>query len=185
MLKPSLSGLTLPVVTNKLNGDTLSLLYQFDQTQWWPEERLLGHQLDQIAPMLRHFQKTSPYYGEKLKTAGINFDKPLDLETFRSIPPLTRNEIQEADKALLSTTIPKDHGRLLTASSSGSTGRPVTARKTDVNQTFHRALNLRNHLWHKCDLTAKFATIRATPWRQMGDTVSPGHLYIRPVPQSS
>ena len=161
MLKPNLSGLTWPVVPNKLNGDTLSLLYQFDQTQWWPEERLLGHQLDQIAPMLRHFQKTSPYYGEKLKTAGINFEKPLDLETFRSIPPLTRNEIQEADKALLSTAIPKDHGRLLTASSSGSTGRPVTARKTDVNQTFHRALNLRNHLWHKRDLTAKFATIRS------------------------
>ena len=51
MLKPNLSGLTWPVVPNKLNGDTLSLLYQFDQTQWWPEERLLEHQLDQITPV--------------------------------------------------------------------------------------------------------------------------------------
>ena len=160
MLKPHLTGLNWPVVPNKLNADTLSLLYQFDQTQWWSEERLLAHQLGQISPMLRHFRDTSPLYGNKLKATGIDFDGPLDLETFRSIPPLTRSEIQDADKALLSTAIPKDHGRLLTASSSGSTGRPVTARKTDVNQAFHRALNLRNHLWHKRDLTAKFATIR-------------------------
>jgi hypothetical protein len=113
--------------------------------------------------MLRHFQETSPYFGNKLKTIGKNFQPTARSRDIPVDPPLTRNESQEADKALLNTAIPKDHGRLLTASSSGSAGRPVTARKTDVNQTFHRAFNLRNHLWHKCALTAKFATIRATP----------------------
>tara|TARA_Y100000588_G_scaffold355020_1_gene409855 strand:+ start:743 stop:940 length:198 start_codon:yes stop_codon:yes gene_type:complete len=60
MLKPSLSGLTLPVVTNKPNGDTLSLIYQFDQAQWWPEERLLAHQLDQIARCFAISRKRRP-----------------------------------------------------------------------------------------------------------------------------
>ena len=160
MLKPHFTGLTWPVIPNQLNATTLALVYQFDQSQWWPEERLLAHQLEQISPMLRHYQATSPFYGERLKETGIDLEKPLDLDTFRTIPPLTRSDLQDAGDALLSTTVPKDHGRVLTASSSGSTGRPVTARKTDVNQTFHRALNLRNHLWHKRDLSAKFATIR-------------------------
>ncbi len=136
------------------------MVYQFDQSQWWSSERLLDHQLDQIHKVLRHFSETSPFFATRLSATDIDFDEPLDLETFQTIPPLTRRDIQTAGDSLLSQKIPKDHGRLLTASSSGSTGQPVTARKTDINQTFHRALNLRNHLWHKRDLSAKFATIR-------------------------
>lgn len=160
MLKPHLTGLNWPVLPNQLNASTLALVYQFDQSQWWSEARLLEHQLGQIGPMLRHFRDTSPFYGERLRETGIDLDAPLTLEAFRSIPPLIRSDLQAAGKDILSTEIPKDHGRLLTASSSGSTGRPVTAYKTDVNQKFHRALNLRNHLWHRRDLSAKFATIR-------------------------
>ena len=160
MLKPHLTGLTWPVVPSELNAATLSLVYQFDQSQWWPEERLLDHQLGQITRLLKHFKETSPYYAERLKEIDIDLFQSLDFDTFRTIPPLTRSEIQTAGDSLMSEKIPKDHGRVLTASSSGSTGRPVTAKKTDVNQTFHRALNLRNHLWHKRDLSAKFATIR-------------------------
>jgi phenylacetate-CoA ligase len=160
MLKPHLTGLTWPVVPSQLNAATLSLVYQFDQSQWWSPDRLLEHQMGQIGRLLKHFRDTSPFYGERLMATGIDLEKPLDIDRFRTVPALTREDIQNAGDALLSKKIPKDHGRLLTASSSGSTGRPVTARKTDVNQTFHRALNLRNHLWHKRDLSAKFATIR-------------------------
>ncbi len=160
MLKPHLTGLTWPVIPNRAGAEILSLVYQFEQSQWWSQERLLDHQMAQILTVLRHFKGTSPFYAKRLDDTDIDLEKPLDLETFQTIPPLTREDIQSAGDALLSNKIPKNHGRLLTASSSGSTGRPVTARKTDVNQTFHRALNLRNHLWHKRDLAAKFATIR-------------------------
>ncbi len=160
MLKPHLTGLNWPVVPNQLNAAALSLVYQFDQSQWWPERELLAYQLGQIGPMLRHFIDTSPFYGERMKATELDLAAPLTLEGFLSIPPLTRSDIQSAGISLLSGKIPKDHGRVLTASSSGSTGRPVTAYKTNVNQTFHRALNLRNHLWHKRDFSAKFATIR-------------------------
>lgn len=160
MLKPHHTGVTWPVVPNRLNSATLALLYQFDQSQWWSPERLLEHQLDQIRVLLHHFAATSPFYRERLAETDIVPTGSLDFDTFRRIPPLLRQDIQSAGDALLSNKVPKDHGRILTAASSGSTGRPVTARKTDVNQTFHRALNLRNHLWHKRDLSAKFATIR-------------------------
>lgn len=159
-MKPHLTGLTWPTVPNQTNAATLALVYQFDQSQWWSPERLIDHQMAQIGSLLQHFRDTSPFYAERLTATDINVDRPIGLEQFCNIPPLTRSDIQSAGESLLSTAIPKDHGRLLTAASSGSTGRPVTARKTDVNQTFHRALNLRNHLWHKRDLSAKFATIR-------------------------
>lgn len=160
MLKPHHTGVTWPVVPNRLNAATLALLYQFDQSQWWPPERLLEHQLTQIHLLLKHFAATSPCYGDRLAATDIDLQRPLDFDTFRKIPPLTRQDIQTSGDELLSTEVPKDHGRILTAASSGSTGRPVTAHKTDVNQTFHRALNLRNHLWHRRDLSATFATIR-------------------------
>ncbi|NKB57779.1 MAG: hypothetical protein GKS00_15750 [Alphaproteobacteria bacterium] len=160
MLKSHLTGLTWPVVPNRTNAAVLALIYQFDQSQWWTPERILDHQMTQIGLLLRHFRDTSPFYAERLNAIDIDLSKPLGFDDFRTIPPLTREDIQSAGDSLLSDNIPKGHGRLLTASSSGSTGRPVTARKTDVNQTFHRALNLRNHLWHKRDLSAKFATVR-------------------------
>lgn len=160
MLKPHLTGLSWPVIPSRAGAEILSLVYQFDQSQWWSPERLLDHQMAQIHKVLRHFNDSSPFYADRLKSIGFDLDEPLRFEAFQTIPPLTRNDIQSAGDSLLSAKIPKSHGRLLTASSSGSTGRPVTARKTDVNQTFHRALNLRNHLWHRRDLSAKLATIR-------------------------
>jgi phenylacetate-CoA ligase len=160
MLKPHLSGLEWPIIPKRGDADVLALIYQFDQSQWWEPARLLEGQLGQIALLLRHFHATTPFYSDRLN--GIDYDpgRALDFDWFRHIPPLTRSDIQSAGTALHSTNVPKDHGRILSSSSSGSTGRPVTAKKTDINQTFHKALNLRNHLWHKRDLSAKFATIR-------------------------
>ncbi len=160
MLKPHLTGLEWPILPKPGDADVLALVYQFDQSQWWSADRLLERQFGQIAVLLRHFHATTPFYTDRLN--GLDYDpaRALDIDWFRRIPPLTRSDIQSAGTALHSTNVPKDHGRVLSTSSSGSTGRPVTAKKTDVNQIFHKALNLRNHLWHKRDLAAKFATIR-------------------------
>ena len=160
MFKPHLSGLEWPIIPKRGDADVLALVYQFDQSQWWDADRLLEGQLGQIALLLRHFNTTTPFYTERLKALGYDPSRALNFDWFRQIPPLTRSDIQSAGAALHSTSVPKDHGRILRSSSSGSTGRPVTAKKTDINQTFHKALNLRNHLWHKRDLGAKFATIR-------------------------
>jgi phenylacetate-CoA ligase len=160
MLKPHHTGMHWPVIPGRNSAAVLSLLYQFDQSQWWSADQLADHQLAQIGVLLEHFGRTSPYYAKRLADAGYDGTVPLDMAQLQRIPPLTRTDLQSAGTELHSTAVPKDHGRTLRSASSGSTGRPVTALKTDINQTFHRALNLRNHLWHKRDLSAKFATIR-------------------------
>jgi phenylacetate-CoA ligase len=159
MLKGHKSSVDWPAIPSAADAETLALLCQFQESEWWSEDKILDCQLRQLGPLLAHFQHTSPYFKDRLDPLDADL-RNLDFDAFRRIPILTRTDIQEAGDALLSTAIPKDHGRLLHTASSGSTGRPVNARKTDINQAFHRALNLRNHLWHKHDLSAKFATIR-------------------------
>jgi len=122
MLKPHLTGINWPVVPNRTNADVLALLYQFEQSQWWTRDRVRDRQTRQIELLLSHFRATSPFYAERLANAGIDPGLPLNIEAFRRIPPLTRADIQSARKALLSDKVPKDHGRILTSSSSGSTG---------------------------------------------------------------
>lgn len=160
MLKPHLTGLEWPILPKRGDADVLALIYQFDQSQWWDADRLRDHQLGQISQLLHHFHATTPIYAARLDAVDYDPGRALDFDWFQRIAPLTRSDIQSAGAALHATSVPKDHGRILSASSSGSTGRPITAKKTDVNQTFHKALNLRNHLWHKRDLSATFATIR-------------------------
>ncbi|MBL4720935.1 MAG: phenylacetate--CoA ligase family protein [Alphaproteobacteria bacterium] len=156
MLKGQKTSVDWPAIPSAADAATLALLVQFEESEWWSEDKILDHQLRQLGSLLSHFQHTCPYFKDRLD----GDPRTLDLDAFRRIPILTRTDIQDAGDALLSTAIPKNHGRLLSTSSSGSTGRPINARKTDVNQTFHRALNLRNHLWHRHDLDAKFGTIR-------------------------
>ena len=70
MLKPHLTGLAWPVVPSQLNAATLSLIYQFDQSQWWSPDRLLDYQMGQIGRLLRHFGATSPFYATRLTATG-------------------------------------------------------------------------------------------------------------------
>ena len=154
MLQGHKSSVDWPAIPSAANAETLALLCQFQESEWWSADQILDHQLRQLGPLLTHFQHTSPFFKDRLDDLQAD-PRNLDFDAFQRIPILTRTEIQDAGDAMLSTAIPKDHGRLLSASSSGSTGRPVNARKTDVNQAFHRALNVRNHLWHKHDFSAK------------------------------
>lgn len=37
-----------PVIQTSQNAHALALAYQFEESQWWPEARLLAHQLRRI-----------------------------------------------------------------------------------------------------------------------------------------
>jgi phenylacetate-CoA ligase len=139
----------------------LSLLYQFEQTQWWSAERLLEHQLGQLQQLLRHAFATVPFYRERLKAAGFDPKQKLTHDIFRALPLLTRREIQLAGKALHSTAVPAAYGRVGETRTSGSTGEPLTARRTQFDQLLWEANLLRDHHWHKRDLSGKLALIRA------------------------
>lgn len=139
----------------------LSLLYQFEQTQWWSAERLREHQLGQLQQLLRHAVATVPFYRERFKAAGFDPGQKLTQDVFCSLPLLTRRDVQLAGTALHSTAVPAVYGRAGETRTSGSTGEPLAVRRTQLDQLLWEANLLRDHHWHKRDLSGKLALIRA------------------------
>lgn len=152
-------GVDWPPMTG-MPGDVLvSLLWQLEETQWLPAAELEAQQFSQLAELLQHAQQTVPFYRKHLQ--GIDLPHELTAEYWRTLPILNRNMVQMAGQGLVSTHLPPSHGQVRKIQTSGSTGQPVTVFGTEVTDMFWHALTIRGHLWHKRDLRAKLASIRA------------------------
>lgn len=160
-LKSVVSGVTWPALPSNAGAQMLALQFQLEQSQWLPAEVLLARQLEQLQLLLSHAEQSVPYYQQRLKAAGVVGDgAPLTMEKWARLPLLTREDVQAAGDSLLSGKVPVEHGKLTRVQTSGSTGQPVVAYKTGVAQFFWGVITLRDHLWHRRDLGAKFVAIR-------------------------
>ena len=137
---------------------TLALHEQLQQSEWWRAQRLAAMQYRQLAQLLIHARQTVPHYRQALPRSG-----QVGAELLLSLPVLTRGQIQDDPAALLSNALPKEHLPLQTVRTSGSTGRPVQVKITAVTALFRRALYLREHRWHRRDLSLSASTIRNMP----------------------
>lgn len=159
-----LPGIEWPGIPPASFQAVLALLAQLERTQWWSPERLAGHQLRQARSLLHHARTTTEWYGRRL--AGVDLDR-LDSEAWLRIQILTRQELQANGPALESRAVPAQHGTVDTVTTSGSTGMPITVRRTGFNSVMWSTLTLREVLWHRKDTTAKLAIVRHgenAPW---------------------
>lgn len=138
----------------------MSLLFQMERSQWLSPDRLWIHQCRQLTELLTHSYRTVPFYRQRLKEANFNPGKKVTGDLWRRLPILTREEVQEAGVRLRSSAIPRRHGETFTISTSGSTATPVTVQKTWGSQIFFQAINMRDHLWHRPDLSGMLCSIR-------------------------
>lgn len=146
-----------PAVAARADARLLSLQFQFEQSQWWPEEHLRRHQFMQLEALLDHARRHVPFYASRLDAAcGAD---PLDA-AWRRIPVLTRRDVQQAGDALRANQVPQAHEPLGSVTTSGSTGAPITVATTSITALFYHACTLRSHLWHERDFQGTLCTIR-------------------------
>ena len=156
-IRSEIEGLGWPAVPDQRGAGVLAVLFQLEQSQWWPRERIESAQFDQLGTLLRHAATTVPFYADRLRDLP---DGPLDAEAWSRIPLLSRAEIQAAGSELESRRLPQSHGRTLEIFTSGSTGKPIRAARTQAWELFWSAFTLRDHLWHRRDFSGTLATIR-------------------------
>lgn len=138
----------------------LAMQFQLEQSQWWPPEVLREHQFRQLAILLEHAYETVPLYRQRFDAAGFDPRGGFAVDAFFRLPLLTRAAIQSARDRLVTRKLPADHGKMLPYQSSGSTGEPIQVFGSEVTHFFWGALTLRDHLWHRRDLSGKLAAIR-------------------------
>lgn len=153
-------GVAWPAIPADRGAHLLSLLFQFEQSQWWGGEELRACQFEQLGLMLRHARETVPFYAERLPSCGLDTDR-LSPEDFARLPVLRRSELQQSAGRMESWQVPPSHGQVREGYTSGSTGRPLRFLGTGVTGLFFHALMLRDHCWQKRDLSARLAVIRS------------------------
>lgn len=152
--------LVWPALPDAVGQQALALQSQLQIAEWWSPHALAQAQLSQLDALVRHAAAHVPYYAKRMRRWKLDPTVPLTWEAFRQIPVLTREEVQRAGETLYATSTPPTHGRVGVTSTSGSSGRPVTLRKTELTLALWRAVTLRDHLWHRRDLSAKSCHIR-------------------------
>lgn len=138
----------------------LALLFQLEHSQWLAPEALEVRQFTQLTETVRHAHATVPHYRSAFDAAGYVPGAGLDAGAFRRLPLVTRVELQSGGRNLWSTQVPPAHGRARESRTSGSTGMPVVFLSNDLTQYYWNALTLRDHLWHRRDLSGRLAAIR-------------------------
>lgn len=152
------TGVEWPALPDDSGAQMLALQYQFEQSQWWPPERLHELQLQQFSRIFRHALETVPFYRERFSpwSAGA-----MSWQRYRELPVSSRRDVQLAGAAMHSTAPPPEHGLGISTQSSGSTASPLVTLGTAWTQIMWSALLLRDHLWHDRDLRGKLAAIRS------------------------
>lgn len=162
-LPSQVPGIHWPAVVGARDAAVLALLFQMEGTQWMSGEELREQQNRQLGALLDHARRHCAFYRERL---------PNGLARWHEIPLLTRADLQTQVDGIRATTYPRAHGKTFDIATGGSTAEPVTVRRTALTQLFWQAATLRDHLWHRRDLSATMAIIRQFP--QPVDETKPG-----------
>jgi len=153
-------GVVWPAVPDWRQAVVLGLLHQFNQSQWWSPEDLWHWQRVQAGRLIAHAQKHVPFYHKRLKRVPVLRDGTVPEGAWRRIPFVTRDDLQERYDSLCSQAIPEGHGRVTAVHSSGSTGRPIKALRTQLSVLFWEAFTHRDHDWHGRDRNQTVAVMR-------------------------
>ena len=149
-------GAVWPPVQVGPTASLAALALQLERTERLPPADIEAGQGRQLSELIAHAAGNSPHFQERLKAARLT---PRDL---RRLPVLKRSDIQSAGQAFYCRTTPPVHQLMGETKTSGSTGEPVTVRKTAITQLYYMAYSLRNHAWHGRDMKSRLSNIRAT-----------------------
>ncbi len=157
--KSGLPGAAFPAVPATAAATMLAVLHQLRATQYLPLAELRALQFRQLDELAAHACRAVPHYAESLRRAGIEPGRPITPETWSGLPVLTRQAVQDAGAALHAREVPRGHGSVSAATTSGSSGRPVTIRKTALAQFYWQCFVVREQEWQSRDLSATWMAV--------------------------
>lgn len=109
----------------------------FSESISWSGDEVEAYQLSQLKLLLKHAYNHVPFYKKRFDDTGFNYEKIQYLDELKNIPPLTRKDIQDNFKDLVSNNF--DLNKCYKGSSSGSTGEPVVYYQDNTGSSANTA----------------------------------------------
>ncbi len=179
-LRSALPTVVFPALIGGQAAELMAVQRQFDDSQWWPPERMQAAQFGQLSLLLRHATRQIPLYGARLRAARIDPEQPLTREAWQRLAPLTRKDVQRAGARLHARTLPQGHGETSEVATGGSSGVPVRVRRSALDGLLGNAVHVREELWHREDPMGDVLRLGQVPTSlsagQIAQANSPGGL---------
>lgn len=160
-LRSDVEGVVWPPLASGMPAAVLALLHQLEHTQWLSRAQLEAGQRSQLRALLAHAALHSEHFKERLAGAGLTPEALAEPGGLAELPPLTRRDLQAHGARIRARQIPAAHQPTGEVSTSGSSGTPVVATRSAINQRFWLAFTLREHVWQRRDFSATLAVTRA------------------------
>lgn len=129
------------------------------ETQWMSLDELAAMQHILLERLARHAIVTAPFYSTRLASLFTRRGE-FNIGGLQKIPPMTRVDIVENSKSILSNNVPWQVGRTVMAETSGSTGEPLTITSCALQKIANVGAATRTMEWHGVDFTQNLAAIR-------------------------
>lgn len=176
-------GLAWPALPPAAGQVGLALLAQLDHSQWLSPAALREAQFRQLRRLITFAATEVPFYAGHFAAAGIDEATALDERTFLRWPILAKVDVQRHADLLKARSHPRSLGGPHPATTSGSTGHPLSVSVSGASLLVNHGLQIRSYLWHELDQSRKFAIIRtAVPDGSEPDWQVPTSLAFRTGP---
>ncbi len=155
----ALASLVFPAFPNNGASQQLALQAQFFISERWSIADLRREQARQLDLLLNHAARTTPFYQSRL-SAALALPAHDLAGRLAAIPIATRADLREAGAGLNSNQVPPEHGGVVQATTTGSTGIPLRFGRTAAAQAIWKANALREYLWQRRDFSLRLGAIR-------------------------
>lgn len=136
------------------------LVEHLDKTQWWPLARLEFAQQKELVNVVKHHATHTDHFKQRLQAQGLTAADVSTLAGLTRLRPINKSDIQLAGDNFYSTAIPPSHLPTSISQSSGSTGQPVSVKRTTISELFWGALAIRDHQWYDRNYQGRLTAVR-------------------------
>lgn len=135
----------LPLYLRRHKDKRIERMKELEKLQWLSSDELQARQLNKLKALVAYAYENVAFYQEQYKAIGFQPGDLKELEDFKKLPTLTKNDIQNNLKKLTSRTFSDE--QLLKDSSGGSTGVPTVFYTDKNNRDLRRGAALLSDSW--------------------------------------
>ena len=148
-------------IYQKLSGeDFFKAQEELNKSQWYSSDQLQKIQWKGLKELLVHSARCIPYYRRKFKELNISIESLQSPEDILRIPILTKEEVRKNSSFLRDTSY---KGRLVTFSTSGSSGEPLIISLQPSAHGSYQAAQFRGFGWYGIQPEDRWAKIWGVP----------------------
>ncbi len=158
--RSNIAGIEFPAMLGGPTAALAALVRQLDDTQWLSPPELERAQFAQLQLLARHAAQYAPHFRKRLAQASMRPDDLTSLAMLRKLSIFRRRDLQ-AGEGVTCSEVPASHQPVGESKTSGSTGEPIVAKRTAINQLMWMAVTMREHMWQRSAFDTRLAAIRA------------------------